>query len=88
MNERINQLAEEAGIAIWGDAVYMYHPKDTLDSDTLKKFAELIVKECAVYCEGHVLPKGMAEENGLNYNDGVRDCAIGLILELKNERTT
>ena len=46
MNERINQLAEEAGIAIWGDAVYMYHPKDTLDSDTLKKFAELIVREC------------------------------------------
>ena len=46
MNERINQLAEEAGIAIWGDAVYMYHPTDTLDSDTLKKFAELIVREC------------------------------------------
>ena len=45
MNERINQLAEEAGIAIWGDAVFMYHPKDTLDSDTLKKFAELIVSE-------------------------------------------
>ena len=46
MNKRIEQLAEEAGIAIWGDAVYMYHPKDTLDSDTLKKFAELIVREC------------------------------------------
>ena len=46
MNERIKLLAEEAGIAIWGDAVYMYNPKDTLDSDTLKKFAELIIKEC------------------------------------------
>ena len=44
----------------------------------LNKFAELIVRECAVYCEGHILPKGMAEENDLNYNDGVMDCAIGL----------
>ena len=43
-----------------------------------EKFAELIVRECAVYCEGHILPKGMAEENDLNYNDGVGDCAIGL----------
>ena len=45
MNERIEQLAEEAGIAIWGDAVYMYHPKDTLDSAVLGKFAELILIE-------------------------------------------
>ena len=47
MNEQILYLAEQAGIAVWGDAVYMYNPKDTLDSDTLKKFAELIVRECA-----------------------------------------
>lgn len=47
MNEQILYLAEQAGIAVWGDAVYMYNPKDTLDSDTLKKFAELIVQECA-----------------------------------------
>ena len=46
MNERIRQLAEEAGIAIWGDAVYMYHPTDTLDSAVLENFAELIVREC------------------------------------------
>ena len=46
MNERIKQLAEEAGIAIWGDAVYMYHPTDTLDSAVLENFAQLIVKEC------------------------------------------
>jgi len=47
MNDRIFELAEQAGIAIWGDAVYMYHPKDTLDSTVLAKFTELIVKECA-----------------------------------------
>ena len=46
MNERILQLAEQAGIAVWGDAVYMYHPKDKLDSDVLTKFAESIVQEC------------------------------------------
>ena len=47
MNERIRELAEQAGIAVWGDAVYMYDPKDTLDSTVMAKFAELIVKECA-----------------------------------------
>ena len=47
MNEQILNLAEQAGIAVWGDAVYMYHPTDTLDSAVLEKFAELIVRECA-----------------------------------------
>ena len=47
MNERIEKLAEQAGIAVWGDAVYMYNPKDNLNSAVLEKFAELIVRECA-----------------------------------------
>ena len=47
MNERIKELAEQAGIAVWGDAVYMYHPSETLDSTVMTKFAELIVRECA-----------------------------------------
>jgi len=46
MNERIIELAEQAGIAVWGDAVYMYHPGNTLDSTVMFKFAELIVQEC------------------------------------------
>jgi len=46
MNERILELAEQAGIAVWGDAVYMYHPGNTLDSTVMSKFAELIVQEC------------------------------------------
>ena len=46
MNERILNLAEQAGIAVWGDAVYMYDPKDTLDSTVMAKFAELIVQKC------------------------------------------
>ena len=47
MNEQILNLADQAGIAVWGDAVYMYHPTDTLDSAVLEKFALLIVAECA-----------------------------------------
>ena len=48
MNKRIKELAEQAGIAVWGAyAVYMYDPKDTLDSTVMAKFAELIVRECA-----------------------------------------
>ena len=45
MNDRIKQLAKQAGIAVWGDAVYMYDPKDTLDSTVVEKFAEVIVQE-------------------------------------------
>jgi hypothetical protein len=51
MNERIKLLAEQAGIAVWGDAVYMYHPKDTLDSTVLAKFTELIVRECVTLAD-------------------------------------
>jgi hypothetical protein len=69
VNERICELAEQAGL------VTLQHSDEWLD---VEKFAKLIVRECAVYCEGHILPKGMAEENDLNYNDGVMDCAIGL----------
>ena len=46
MNERIKELAEQAGIAVWGDAVYMYNPKDTLNSVVLEKFAASIIQEC------------------------------------------
>ena len=46
MNNRILELAEQAGIAVWGDAVYMYHPGDTLDATVLANFTELIVQEC------------------------------------------
>ena len=55
MNERIKELAEQAGIAVWGAyAVYMYDPKDTLDSTVMAKFAELIVRECATAFEAEV----------------------------------
>ena len=82
MNERIRELALQAGLVRNGDfgmKRWEGPRSDSVSDQDLEKFAELIVRECAVYCEGHILPKGMAEENDLNYNDGVMDCAIGLL---------
>lgn len=42
MNERIKQLAKDAGL-------YAFVSEDTIDPD-IKKFAELIIKECANAC--------------------------------------
>ena len=77
MNERLRELAKQASIMVDTTFGQTTMPEYKAQVD-LNKFAELIVRECAVYCEGHILPKGMAEENDLNYNDGVMDCAIGL----------
>ena len=69
MNERILNLAEQAGIAIWGDAVYMYRPGDTLDSTVIIKFAELIVRECAGILMKPEYAMNHPEELG-DYNKG------------------
>jgi hypothetical protein len=42
MNERIKQLAEQAGMGPWGVG------NDDNVSEIVEKFAELIVKECGV----------------------------------------
>ena len=69
MNERIKQLY----IQVVGD------DKLNFDSYLADKFAELIVKECYVHCAGQLMDKTLAEAHGLTYNDGVMDCAIGLL---------
>jgi len=51
MNERIKDLAEQAGFVLWQDEPW--RPTDVIDwssryDDELKKFAELIVLECGV----------------------------------------
>ena len=82
MNERIKDLALQAGIH--------FHKGGTLDAgpngiakfvlySDMEKFAELIVKECYVHCGGQLMDKTLAEAHGLTYNDGVMDCAIGLL---------
>jgi len=82
MNERIKDLAKQANIHFSRVGILDGDPNGSariVGYSKMEKFAELIVRECAVYCEGHILPKGMAEEHGVNYNDGVMDCAIGLL---------
>jgi hypothetical protein len=75
MNERIKELAEQAGIAVWGDAVYMYDPKDTLDSTVMEKFAELIVKECS-----KVIRHG-GQRKGAFGNEDLRPSEIATMIE-------
>jgi hypothetical protein len=66
MNEKIRELAEQVGIAVFGDAVYMFNPEDTLDSTVIEKFANLILEECAARAEvyAHMSPNfnALAEE--------------------------
>lgn len=59
MNERIRELAKQAGFVLWADE--SWNPGDVIDwscrYDTeFKKFAELIVRECAevAHCNFHV----------------------------------
>ena len=66
MNERIRELAEQAELGL------------ELQSLRVEKFAELIVLECHQHCKDQLMDKKLAEEAGLDYNDGVMDCAIGL----------
>jgi hypothetical protein len=52
MNERIQQLAKQAGFVFWKDE--SWNPGDVIDwscryDDEFKEFAELIVRECANY---------------------------------------
>jgi len=51
MNERIRELAEQAGMT--DDKFGMYFAKDNHDEDgvDLEKFAELIVRECATIAD-------------------------------------
>ena len=68
MNERIRELIQAA---------------DRQCSETRGVYdeilAKLIVKECYVHCGGQLMDKTLAEAHGLTYNDGVMDCAIGLL---------
>jgi hypothetical protein len=67
MNERIKELAKQ----VW--------PDPNTSHDNHEKFAELIVRECYEHCKGQLLNSTLANEHNLSYNDGVMDCAIGLL---------
>ena len=64
MNERIKELAEQAGIGPWGI---------TIDKSTeiFQKFAELIVRECASLAYDG--PGGILDHFGLEEHFGVEE---------------
>ena len=72
MNERIRELAEQAGFVLWKDE--SWNPGDVVDwsssyDNELKKFAELIVRECVQVCAD----RG-AHHDGL-YSAWADDCS-------------
>ena len=82
MNERIQQLAEQAKKYSLDAMIKITDKEQALkvyseSYDT--KFAELIVQECYEHCKGQLLNSTLANEHNLSYNDGVMDCAIGLL---------
>jgi hypothetical protein len=50
MNERIQKLAEQAGIKLPDDSEYNGH----IYRNTIEKFARLIVRECAMLANEHL----------------------------------
>ena len=64
MNERIRELAEESG-AGWDDKYHWY-----VGNEQMKKFAELIVRECIKVCEN-----GWEGEFTVA---GIRQCVVDL----------
>lgn len=63
MNERIRQLAEQAGFA--------YEP-----SETLQKFAQLIVRECVDRVTSKA--NGWGDMTGFAIKESILDCAKDL----------
>jgi hypothetical protein len=47
MNERIIELAEQAGVTSVSNLLCAFHYAGPIRAEFLEKFAELIVKECA-----------------------------------------
>jgi hypothetical protein len=59
MNDRIKELAEQAGFILWQKE--SWNPGDVIDwscryDDEFKKFAESIVKECADFTDPGMKP--------------------------------
>jgi hypothetical protein len=67
MNERIQQLAEQAGFEItpWGDELLPCVHQEGPIYEELEKFAELIVRECVDIVEDYGLSLVGGDENYL-----------------------
>ena len=75
MKETIDNLMYESGLTAQG----CWDEMDEYDRAAIMKFSELIIRECYKHCKDQLMDKKLAEAEGLNYNDGVGDCAIGLL---------
>ena len=64
MNERIKELAEQAGIVFWEISGHVDWRQ--ADKETLAKFAELIVKECVDICRYH--PSRIVSNNWVGHD--------------------
>ena len=72
MNERIKELAEQAGLEMW------INGNDEVEiAENQKKFAELIVRECCQYLnsEAERLYALSAEEHQPNFKEDFEICA-------------
>ena len=67
MNERIKELAVQAGAGEWGDSVIAA----TMD---IEKFAELIVIECASICYNSGLEDSDAHAMNLMFDFNIDNC--------------
>ena len=82
MNKEFKKLLEQSYTKGFEECARTGHRVGDLDaifnSIVMGEFAQLIVQECYEQCKDQLMDKKLAEEAGLDYNDGVMDCAIGL----------
>ena len=73
MNERIKELAEQAGLLYpqFGPTVDTRHQRKKREN--IEKFAELIVQECIDCVLGAVLADDVALRNNLGFSDGIAE---------------
>lgn len=75
MNERIKELAEQAGISL-SQKDYSYYWVES--AEDIEKFAELIVGECIDCVRGAVLTDEVAVKNNLGFNDGLSAAVVNV----------
>ncbi len=61
MNERIRELAEQSGFGFGSYEFENEYDMACGSVSDLKKFAELIVRECAALCDLYAMPDGTSE---------------------------
>jgi len=73
MNERIEQLAKEAGMVMYPTGLGI--SENTLWGDrNIGKFAELLIQECAAQAATKLLKNlKLNETHQMSYNEGLRD---------------